>query len=152
MKKLLCTVLAVGGLACHSAPPNTRVGDVAPGAPTPSVAVKEFFDAVHAGDLQAMSLVWGTSKGPTRETIPPAELEKREVILQCYFNADSYGIGDGSNNVDGHRVFNVSLVRGQTVRTTNVTTVRGPGDRWYVEKLDVAAVRDFCGRGLGKQP
>ena len=145
MKKLLYAVVVGGVVACHSTPPETRPGpDVAPGAPTPSVAVQQFFDAVHVGDLQAMSLVWGTTKGPTRETIPRAELEKREVILRCYFNSDSYKLGDESTVSEIRRAFRVELVRGQVHRLTTANTVRGPQGRWYVESLDIAAVRDMC--------
>jgi hypothetical protein len=107
-------------------------------------------DAVHTGDLQAMSMVWGTTKGPTRETIEHSELEKREVILQCYFNADSYKILDESPLSEIRRSFQVSLTRGQLRRTTTIKTVQGPAGRWYVESLDIAAVREMCTQGAGK--
>jgi len=145
MKKLLYVAILGGVMACHSTPPETRPGtDIAPGAPTPSVAVQEFFDAVHAGDLQAMSLVWGTTKGPTRETMDHTELEKREVILRCYFNSDSYKIGDESTISNTQRDFQVQLRRGDIRRMTTASTVLGPHGRWYVENLNIAAVRDMC--------
>lgn len=145
MKKLLYAAMVGGVIACQSTPPETGpTPNMAPGAPTPSVAVREFFDAAHTGDLQAMSAVWGTSKGPTRETIPRVELEKREVILQCYFSADSSRIVDESTISDIRRSFRVEIVRGHRKRLTTANTVLGPGGRWYVESLDISAVRDMC--------
>jgi hypothetical protein len=38
----------------------------------------------------------------------------------------------------------IELERGGVTRTPVIYTVRGPGGRWYVENLDIAAVKDFC--------
>jgi hypothetical protein len=139
-------------IACHSSqpvtsvPPSSERGRNETGARTPTGAVQLFFDAVRAGDLQAMSVAWGTKDGPTRDHIPHDELEKREVILQCYFSHDSYRIlGPALDSQDGTS-FKVELTRGPRTRTTTVSTIRGPGKRWYVQNLDIAAVRDFCGQ------
>lgn len=92
-----------------------------------------------------MSNVWGTDKGAARENMDRAELEKREVILQCYFNNDTYRILGVSPTAEGRRTVRVELVRNGQTRTPTVYTVQGPSSRWYVENLDIAAVRDFCG-------
>ncbi len=145
MKKLLL-VLALGGVsACQPTPPSTRAADNAPGAPTPEAAVQRFFNAARAQDLQAISNVWGTEKGPARDNMERADLEKREVILQCYFNNDTYRILGVSPTAEGRRTVRVELVRQGQTRMPTVYTVRGPSSRWYVENLDIAAVRDFCG-------
>lgn len=91
-----------------------------------------------------MSLVWGTVKGPARDNMDRPELEKREILLQCYFTNDSYSIADESTPSEGRHVFHVNLTRGQLKRSPAVYTVRGPAGRWYVENLEIAAVRDFC--------
>src|SRR5579871_5474586 len=39
------------------------------GAATPRKAVDDFLAAIHAKDLQAMSMVWGTDHGPARDAI-----------------------------------------------------------------------------------
>jgi len=61
--------------------------------------VDQFLAAVKAQDLQAMSVVWGTSKGPARDQLERSELEKREIIMQgCYDHdgtASSRGTGAG---------------------------------------------------------
>ena len=147
MKKLLCIAVLVGvteTLACHSAPTNGRAG-IPSGAPTAEAAIHQFFDAARVGDLQAMSVAWGTTQGATRDHMDRAELEKRTVILQCYFNSDSYKIMSASTDEDGTKSYQVQLTRGSRTRTTAVHTVQGPAKRWYVDTLNMPAVHDFCG-------
>ncbi|MEO6864938.1 MAG: hypothetical protein ABI229_05765 [Gemmatimonadaceae bacterium] len=144
MKKLLLAIVLVGSAACASAPHSPSGVDMTPGAKTSVGAVERFFAAVHAQDLQAMSQVWGTSKGPARDNMERAELEKREVILQCYFNSDSFRVLNESPTSEIRRMVRVELERGGRTRSPVIYTVRGPNDRWYVENLDIAAVKDFC--------
>ena len=92
-----------------------------------------------------MSTVFGTKNGPARETMDRTELEKREVIMACYFNTDSYRIlGENSGQAD-HRDVRVELKKNNLTRQTTFYTIQGPGGRWYVDNMDIAAVRDFCG-------
>jgi hypothetical protein len=145
MKKLLLAFVVAGAAACASAPPTTSATvDNAPGAKTSIAAVDRFFAAVHAQDLQAMSQVWGTSKGAARDNMDRNELEKREVILQCYFNYDTFRVTGESPTSETRRIVRVELQRDGKTRTPIVYTVMGPGGRWYVENLDIAAVKDFC--------
>lgn len=146
MKKLLAVVLVAAVAACHPGPPSTAATtDNRPGGATPEAAVQRFFAAVHAQDLQAMGAVWGTANGAARDNMDRTELEKREVILQCYFNYDTFRVVNEMPGQDGRHVFRVELVRGGKTRTPSVFTVAGPNGRWFVENLDIAAVRDFCG-------
>ena len=145
MRKLLALALVAAVAACHPAAAPSAAADNRPGGATPDAAVQRFFAAVHAQDLQAMGAVWGTAAGPARETMDRTELEKREVILQCYFNFDTFRIVGHQTAQDGRQVVRVELTRGDKTRTPNVFTVQGPNARWYVENLDIASVRDFCG-------
>ncbi|MEO9225162.1 MAG: hypothetical protein ABI328_02165 [Gemmatimonadaceae bacterium] len=145
MKKLLLPFIVAGAVACHTAPPSTGSGvDNSPGATTSVGAVDRFFAAVHAQNLQAMSAVWGTEKGPARDNMERNQLEKREVILQCYFNYDTFRVTGESPTSEMRRVVRVELQRDGKTRYPAIYTVRGPGGRWYVENLDIAAVKDFC--------
>lgn len=148
MKKLLLAILLVGAAtfasACASAPPAPSGVDMTPGAKTSVAAVERFFAAVHAQDLQAMSQVWGTSKGAARDNLERSELEKREVILQCYFNYDTFRVLSESPTSEMRRMVRVELERGGRTRSPVIYTVLGPNGRWYVENLDIAAVKDFC--------
>jgi len=131
--------------ACSSATRNAGTNGQLTGAPTPQVAVDQFLKAVNLKDLQAMSTVFGTKNGPARETMDRAELEKREIILACYFAHDSSRILGETPGLQNHRDVRVELKKGSFTRQTTFYTIKGPGDRWYVDNMDIASVRDFCG-------
>jgi hypothetical protein len=121
-----------------------RSADRLTGASSPRAAVTEFLDAVKAEDLQAMSVIFGTSHGPSRDNIERSELDKRLVILQCYFTHDKFRIVDESPGEGGHRIVTTELTRGNNTRTPRFYAIPGPSNRWYVDNMEIAAVRDFC--------
>lgn len=138
--------------ACSSATRNAGNSGQLTGAGASQLAVEQFLKAVNDKDLQAMSMVFGTKDGPARETMDRTELEKREVILACYFNHDSARILGEQGGAQGHREVRVELKKGNLTRQTTFYTIKGPGGRWYVDNMDIAAVRDFCGNpGTGRQ-
>jgi hypothetical protein len=114
------------------------------GAATPRDAVEQFLTAVHAQDIQGMGAIFGTSRGPARENMDRDELEKRLIILQCYFNHDKFRILGDAPGEAGHRVVSTELTRGTNVRTPKFYTVEGPSRRYYIDNMEIAAVRDFC--------
>jgi len=137
--------------ACSSGTRTASNSGDLTGAASPQIAVQQFLRAVNAKDLQAMSTVFGTNKGPARENMDRTELEKREIILACYFNSDSSRILGEAAGTQGHRDVRVELKKGNLTRQTTFYTIRAPGDRWYVDNMDIAAVRDFCGNsGTGR--
>jgi hypothetical protein len=131
--------------ACSSATQRGSNNGQLTGAASAQLAVDQFLGSVRARDLQAMSTVFGTSNGPARETMDRTELEKREVILTCYFTNDSYRILGDRSGSGGHREIPVELKKGNLTRQTTFYAIQGPGGRWYVDNMDIAAVRDFCG-------
>jgi len=121
------------------------------GAATPQLAVQQFLRAVNATDLQAMSTIWGTKDGPARETMDRTQLEKREIILAGCFAHDSNRILGEVPGSQGRREVRVQLNKGNLTRQSTFYTIKGPGGRWYVENMDIAAVRDLCGNpGTGR--
>jgi hypothetical protein len=129
--------------ACSSAT-QKNTGQVT-GASAPRLATQNFLTAANQGDLQAMSAEWGTKDGPARETMDRTQLEKRLTILACYFKHDSARILGDAPGMAGHRDVRVELKKGNITRQTTFYTIKGPGERWYVENMDIASVRDFCG-------
>jgi len=127
-----------------SAPVSPSTPSNATGAATPRAAVEQFLNAVRAQDIQAMSVLFGTTKGPARDNINRDELERRLIILQCYFSHEKFRILRESPGDNNHRVFLVELTRGTNLRTPNFYTIAGPGGRFYVDNMEIAAVRDFC--------
>jgi hypothetical protein len=148
-KSLLMTALLLTVVACATTPTPqpgaTSSTSDGLGAVAPRLAVDAFLDAVRTEDLQAMGAIWGTSRGPARETIERTELEKRAIILQCYLQHDSYRVLGEVPGEAGRRVVRVEITRGRDTRQPSLHTVQGPRGRWYVENVDLAAVRDFCG-------
>ena len=120
-------------------------GGPMPGAPAARAAVESFLSAVRAQDLQAMSMVWGSERGPARDIIPDrSELEKREIVMQCYLMHDRFRILGDVASAEKRRVFRVELRKGPITRTTTFTTVAGPSDRFYVLEADLEPVKDLC--------
>lgn len=147
MRKFVVALLLLG--ACHSAGTptpgtTTPAGSSATGASTPRAAVDGFLSAVKAQDLQAMSGLWGRKQGPARDAIPRDELEKRELIMQCYLTHDSYRHVNDLAGSEGHRILRVALTKDGLTRETNFTTVEGPARRWYVEEVDLSATADIA--------
>jgi len=114
------------------------------GAATARGAVTEFLDAVKAQDIQAMSVIFGTRSGPSRDNMDRSQLEKRLIILQCFFSNDKFRILDETLGESGHRVITVELTKGGNVRTPRFYAIAGPSNRFYVDNMEIAAVRDFC--------
>jgi hypothetical protein len=151
--KRLAIVLLVFAACRTSSTTTTSSGTVAPapttgplsvGGPTARAAVQQFLTAVRAQDLQAMSTVFGTSRGPSRDNMDREQLEKRLIILQCYFNHDKFRILGEVPGEAAHRVITVELTRGRLVKSPRFYVIRGPADRWFVDNMEIAAVAQFC--------
>ncbi len=152
VKKLLLVMLALS--ACSRATTTTTTGPGGTststsgpppvGASTPAMAVEQFLAAVRATDLQAMSVVFGTSNGPARDNMEREQLDKRLIILQCYFNHDKSRTLSETPGEGGHRVFTVELTRGRFVRSPRFYAIKGPNERWFIDNMEIAAVREFC--------
>jgi hypothetical protein len=114
------------------------------GASSPRAAVDRFLGAVRSQDLQAMSIIWGTASGPARDQMPQDQLEKRELIMQCYLLHDQSRVLRDTPGLGGKHEFVVELTKGPLVRTTTFFAVEGPNDRWYVENVELEPLQDLC--------
>jgi len=145
VRKLLAVVLLLA--ACRSAPPVAAPSGALYGASSPRAAVEAFLAGIKAQDLQAISAVWGTERGPlvTAGDISRDEVEKRELIMICYFRHDTARVLDQAPSGQANRpAFRVELRRDAQTRQPTFTTAQGPQGRWFVADADVQAVRDFC--------
>jgi len=152
VKKLVLALLVLSACSHATTTTTTDAGGVRTttnnsdlvGASSPRMAVEQFLTAVNAQDLQAMSVVFGTSHGPARDNMERTELDKRLIILQCYFYHDKSRILGENAGEGGERVLNVELTRGRLTRTPRFYTVQGPNNRWFVDNMEIAVVREFC--------
>lgn len=117
------------------------------GASSAKDAVEAFMRAVKAQDLQTMSAVWGTVRGPAREQIEREELEKRLVIIQCKLDHDAWEYADDRPRllVGGKQDFRLRIRQKGLEAVTSFTTILAPSGRWFVEIVDLDPLRDFCG-------
>jgi hypothetical protein len=137
-------MLAAVSISCATTPAPGPSGQLT-GAPSARLAVEQFLASVRAQDIQAMSVVWGTSRGPTRDTMDRNELERRAIILQCFLAHDQFRIVNEIPGEGARRIIAVAITRGDQIRQPSFHVVPGPSQRWYVENIDLASVRDFCG-------
>jgi hypothetical protein len=141
-RSVVALLLILAG--CRSGNPSTPVTGVA-GATGPRQAAEQFLASIRAEDVQATSIIWGSTKGPARELIRDrTELEKRILVMQCNINHDSYRIlgdlpGDGLK-----RNLKIELRRGQLIAQTTMVAAQGPNQRWFIENTDLAPLRGFC--------
>lgn len=116
------------------------------GAATAQQSVEIFMRAVKAQDLQTMSAVWGTSRGPAREQMDREQLEKRLIIIQCKLDHEAWGFAEDRPRLvaGGKQDFRVRLRSKTAEAVTSFTTILGPENRWFVEIVDMEPLREFC--------
>ena len=161
MRRVLIAMTLVATTACTStatkssgtagapvsrAPAGSANLNAAGGAMSPKAAVEGFLLAVKNQDLQAMSMIWGNEKGLARDQFSREELEKRLVIMQCNLNHDSwsYAMGLDGTTRAGEQDLRIELRQKNLKEQTMVTTIRGPGARWYVKNVDLTKLGPFC--------
>ncbi len=130
-------------MACAKQPINSG-GSV--GAGSSRAAVEGFMAAVKATDLQAMSTIWGNEKGPGRNQFKRDELEKRLIVMQCLLQHDRFTFLDDTPQLQtgGRQAWPIQITRRRVTAKTKLTTVRGPGGRWFLSDADLAPLRDLC--------
>lgn len=140
MRRSLFLLLMLPALAaCPRAQRSAMVG-----APNPRAALDGFLNGVRAQDLQVISTYWGNAQGPARDRFERSELEKREITMACYLAHDRVRVIDDSPRAGDHHNFTVELSFGTTSRTTEIITVKGPSDRWFVEDADIRKTQALC--------
>ncbi len=156
MKRLLVLLVLLG--ACRSSPVMTTppaASTSAYGAAAARAAVETFFAAIKAGDLQAISMVWGNEKGPlvNDRSVSREEIERRELLMICYLNHDEARVLERVQAGEpAFTVFQTELKKNGVVRRPTISTVQGPQGRWFVVDADIQAVRDFCQPGSPGAP
>jgi hypothetical protein len=148
VKKLLIGFLLLAACTRRTTEiPSTRGGGPVAAASGARPALDAFLAAIRSKDLQALGANWGDKDGPIRDStrISRDELEKRELLLMCYFSHDSYTVLNDEAVAGGERKLTVRLTKGTLSRTTDFLLASAP-ERWYVRSGNVEPVRDLCSR------
>ena len=152
MKKLIVGVVVMSSLvACKSssttvntAPATTTMTGAGTGAADAASALRGFMDAARAQNIQGISAYWGDKDGTARGRFPKAEEEQREIIMARCLRHDRYDVIGDAPAVGGGRTFAISLSRPGKAATTNVDVVPATDHRWYVQKVDMDRLTDYC--------
>ena len=148
MKRLLFVLLAAAACGGSSTPqPGAAPVPTSaknPGAASPKAAIQAFMTAIKEQDLDALAFIWGSEKGPASQIVPSDQLRKREMIMECYFQHDSYQITSDIASEAGIHVVTLSVTRGSFTRETKTQVVQGPKGRWYVANPELQPLRDLC--------
>jgi hypothetical protein len=146
VKKLAIVGLLVVAACTRPVSVGTAANPNTPGGATALEALQKFLAAAKAQDLQAMSIVWGTSEGSARSRMDRQELEQREIILLCYLKHDSYKVVSESPATNRERVFDVEITYRDLTRSANFFATLGPVGRWYLRTFDNEKLTDICQR------
>ena len=149
----MLAVAGVGGCRRQvvvSSPPAGQVPAVsgASGGATAREASEKFLGAAKVGDLDAMSLVWGTSSGPVRNTMSRQEWEMREVVFMRCLRHDSWRILSETSAVGGERLMMVEIKWKDLTRSTSFYAVQAQDQRWYVRQFDMTTLETICQRPI----
>ena len=119
------------------------------GGAAPRDAVDRYLAGARAQDMQAIGSVFGNDQGPVRDHADRATIERQFLIqLQCTRH-DKAVIAEPTRGEGGRQIFSIDFTQGSNKATVLFTTVRGPADRWYVEKFDIVTLQNkgFCNKG-----
>ena len=114
-----------------------------PGAPAPPAAVERFLQLAGDGEYLSMGWYFGTADGPILERDTPSEVEKRMYALATVLQNNGFAVGTATavpGRIGAAQRFDVVLQRQGGQLRVPITTVRGPGERWLVEEVDLQAI------------
>jgi len=161
LSRSLSMALLVGLGACST----TVVGPAGAAAVAPQLTVERFLQAANDRDLDAMSRMFGTARGPIGDTgstfgcfwkkigswfggescVQRSEVEIRLDAIARVLQHQDYRI-DGEEMVAGRdaptrRIFvDITVDGGDRVEDVPFDVVRGSERRWYVERVDLERI------------
>jgi hypothetical protein len=151
LRMTLLGLAVMSAAACHSstttvntAPATTSMTGAGTGAADAPSALRGFMDAAKTQNIQGISAYWGDKDGTARGRFPKVEEEQREIIMARCLRHDRYDVLGDAPAVGGGRTFAISLSRPGRSATTNVDVVPASDHRWYVQKVDMEKLSDFC--------
>lgn len=112
-------------------------------------AAKEAHEARARGELgqadrayDRMAAVFGTESGTIRRSRSSEEVRSRMIVLSACLRPSSFRIvsgGDVDSRMEGRVVVTVELRRADQVHTLPFRVVRGSGDRWFIEQIELGS-------------
>lgn len=94
-------------------------------------------------DYIGMGWVFGTERGPIIRRDPPRDVERRMAAIANIMQNEGYVVRSQSpvpGRIGGAFRFDVALTTAGREVVVPFTTVRGPGERWFVEEVRLEAI------------
>lgn len=139
-------LLLVTACGAQQAAPSSTPGQPprgGPGGAAPSTTVEQFLRLAARKQYLDMGWLFGTTQGAIMSRDPRADVERRMFALASVLENREFTIRDEApipGSVGQSVRLTVQLqTRGGTMNVPFVT-VRGPGERWFIEQIDVQAV------------
>lgn len=133
-------LLLVFAAACG---PSVRMPQGGPGAEMPAAAVERFLRLAAEKEYVEMGWVFGTENGPVIRRDSPEDVERRMFALASLLENEMFVVRSQSpvpGRVGAAMQFDVLITQRGREYTVPFTTVRGPGQRWFVEQVRVEAI------------
>jgi hypothetical protein len=148
-------VLAVAGCGGAGAAPE-RTG-IPEGGSSPEQTVETFLEAAReaqtakaAGEFtradrayERMAAVFGTENGSIWRSFSREEVRGRMLVLAACLRPNAYRIvsqPDPGARRSGRTIVTSEVARGDDTVTLPFSLVLGRGERWFIERIDVAAI------------
>ncbi len=131
--------------ACTTYTPKPKSS---PGAEGAAVAVQRFLQLATQKDYVEMGYVFGTAEGPIMRRDPASDVERRMYALASVLQHEAFVVR-GESPVPG-RVGNaveldVRLTQRGQEYVVPFTVVRGPQQRWFVERIGLETITGSTG-------
>ena len=146
---LLASLAACGGQpgAAPASGPSPSAGQVprgGAGGAAPSTTVEQFLRLAGRKQYLEMGWLFGTREGGAiMSRDPHADVERRMFALASVLENQQFVIRDEQpipGSVGQSVRLTVQLTQRGRQTSVPFVTVRGPGDRWFIEQVDVQAV------------
>lgn len=113
-----------------------------PGGTAPAVTVEQFLRLAAQKQYADMGYIFGTREGPVAGRDPAPEVERRMYAIAAVLEHQRFSIRDSSPVPGSPQTMQVSVELEHRGRKSQVpfTVVRGPGERWFVETIDLEKV------------
>ncbi|CAN5851087.1 hypothetical protein BH23GEM3_BH23GEM3_12120 [soil metagenome] len=133
-------LLVIAAAACG---PSLRTPQAGPGAEMPAAAVERFLRLAAEKEYAEMGWVFGTDRGPVIRRDSPQDVERRMFALANLLENEMFVVSAQSpvpGRTGAAMQFDVLITQRGRQYTVPFTTVRGPGQRWFVEQVQVEAI------------
>ncbi len=127
-------VVACGG--GHSAQTTPTPSGTPP--PTALAVVQEFMQAVADSNLDRMSELWGTERGPARSTGRPEDFRRRVIIMHSYLRNGGSRVVAEREEPTGQKVVTVELTRPGCVKSVPFTLI-AYRQGWLINAIELDA-------------